>query len=182
MLLCKCVIVFLDGADKFEGRQVGVDAGDGLDALGEGGEEGMVGVFAGFAHDFFDDGEVAVGECGCFREAGLVVLFGGIGGELGKGGCGGFADDGGAGGKVADALHPGGGDDGDDSGDAHEEGDVDEAERPAEEAVPEGEFAAVGAYHAEFEDGFAQAPAVEEELAEEVVEEEEQADEEDADS
>lgn len=137
----------------------------------------MLGLFAGFAQDFFDDDHVAVGEEGGLGEAGAIVFFRGVGSELVEGGARGFADDSRAGGEVADALCLGGGDDSDDGGDAHEEGDVEKAQRPAEEAVPESELAAVGADNPEFEDGFAEASAVEKEFAKEVVEGEKQPDE-----
>ena len=122
-----------------------------------------------FGEDFADDAEVGVGEeCGLgedhFVVGGRVVGVGEAGG-----GEAWAADDGGAGGHVAEALGAAAADDGDDGHGAAEEGDVHEAEHPAQEAVPEGEPSAVEARHPQAHRQLAEALAVERRLADEVV-------------
>lgn len=161
-----------EGFEELEVGEVGGDAGDGLDAGGEGREEGVVGAASHFGEDFADDADVGVREeCGLGEDDG-VVGGGVVGvGERGCGGCGAF-DDGGAGGHVAEALGAAGADDGNDGHGAADEGDVHEAEHPAQEAVPKGELSAVEPHHLQAERPFAEALTVEGGLADEVVGEE----------
>ena len=161
-----------EGFEELEVGEVGGDAGDGFDAGGEGREEGVVGAAFHFGEDFADEAEVAVGEEGGLGEDHLVVGGGVVGVGEERGGGAGAADDGGACGHVAEALGAAGADDGDDGHGAAGDGDVHEAERPAQEAVPEGEPLSVEAHHPQAEGLFAEALAVELRLADEVVEQE----------
>lgn len=159
-----------EGFEELEVGEVGGDAGDGFDAGGEGRKEGVVGAAFGLGEDFAYDAEVAVGEKGGLGEDHLVVVGRVVGvGEEGGGGAG-AADDGGARGHVAEALGAAGADDGDDGHGTAGDGDVHEAERPAQEAVPEGEPPSVEARHLQAEGLLAEALAVERRLADEVVE------------
>lgn len=158
-----------EGFEELEVGEGGGDAGEGFDAGDERGEEGVVAAAFGFGEDFADDAEVGVGEERGLGEDHLVVGGGVVGvGEEG-GGRTDAADDGGPGGHVAEALGMAGADDGDDGHGAAEEGNVHQAEHPAQETMPEGEPSAVEARHPQAHRQFAEALPVEGRLADEVV-------------